>query len=170
MRRYIGMGILFLLALLLQSTLFNYLAVYGVKPDLVLILVIYFAFTNGPWRGAVIGMTFGLLEDFYVGRFVGMNFLALLVVGLVAGWLETKLYKNNLLIALVVVYIISALGQSIVLLSGAAAGLNWNVRENFSTVMALALYNACLVPVSYPLFHRSVTKGILRLKLHHEQK
>jgi len=169
MRRYIGLGILFLLSVLLQSTLFNYLVVAGVKPDFVLLLVIYFAFTNGPGKGALLGLTFGLLEDFYVGRYIGMNALSLLLTGFIAGWFETKLYKENLLIALVVVFVASFFSQAVFLFSGIAAGLTWEIGDNIKLIWPLAVYNMCLVPITYPWFHRSITKGFLRYRPRHER-
>lgn len=169
MVRYIGIGFLFLLSLLLQSTIFNYLVLAGVKPDFVLLLLIYFAFTNGPGKGAVLGLVLGVVEDFYLGRFVGINALALLFTGFVAGWFETKLYKENLLIALLVVFVASAFSQVVILFSAVAAGLNWEIRDNLRLVWPLALYNACLVPFTYPWFYRSITRGWLRYRPKHER-
>ncbi len=169
MRRYIGMAVLFVLALVLQSTVFNFLAIAGVKPDFVLLLVIYFAFTNGPGKGALMGLSLGLLEDFYIGRFIGMNALALLAAGFLAGWFETKLYKENLLIALLVVFVTSAASQGIVLFSGLAAGLNWDSGNGFNIIWPLAIYNTCLVPFTYPLFYHSFTRGWMRYRPKHEQ-
>ncbi|HEX3015082.1 MAG TPA: rod shape-determining protein MreD [Desulfobacteria bacterium] len=102
--RYLGIAVLYVLGLVLQSTLFNFLKVGGVKPDLVLLLVIYFAFTNGPVKGALLGLGLGLLEDFFIGYYFGMNALALLVSGFVAGWFETVMYKENIFIALFVTF------------------------------------------------------------------
>ena len=169
MRRYIGMAVLFLLALLLQSTVFNVLTLAGVKPDFVLLLVIYFAFSTGPGKGALMGLVLGLLEDFYIGRYIGMNALALLAAGLIAGWFETKLYKENLLIALLVVFVTTAASQGIILFSGLAAGLNWDSGNGFNIIWPLALYNTCLVPFTYPWFHRSISHGWMRYRPKHEQ-
>ncbi len=169
MRRYIVMAVLFVLALALQSTVFNFLPLAGVKPDFVLLLTVYFAFTNGPGKGALMGLALGLLEDFYIGRYIGMNGLALLAAGLLAGWFETKLYKENLLIALIVVFVTSAFSQGIVLFSGLAAGLNWDTGSGLNIIWPLALYNTCLVPFTYPWFHHSVTRGWMRYRPKHEQ-
>ena len=169
MARYAGMAILFVLCIIMQSTVFDFLRIAGVKPDLVLLLVIYFAFTNGPLKGALLGLGFGLLVDFQVGYNIGMNSLALMLAGFIAGWVETRMYKENLLIALLVTFIATTLSQLLIWFCGNVIGLSWDFATNIRWVMILAIYNTCLVPFSYPWFHTAITKGVLRYRPKHEK-
>lgn len=168
MRRYVGIALLFLVSMVLQTTVFDFLKVAGVKPDLVVLLVIYFAFTNGPYKGAAFGLLIGLLEDLIVGYNVGLNALALLFTGFLAGWFETKMYKENLVIAFLVVFLGSIVSQSVILFAGFFAGFNWQLANNFNFILAISIYNTCLVPFTYPFFYHSITKGILRYRPKHE--
>lgn len=167
--RYLGIAVLYVLGLVLQSTLFNFLKVGGVKPDLVLLLVIYFAFTNGPVKGALLGLGLGLLEDFFIGYYFGMNALALLVSGFVAGWFETVMYKENIFIALFVTFFGSLIAQTVTIFSGITAGLGWQLADSWNTALKIAIYNVCLVPFTYPFFHKTITKGWLRYRPRHEE-
>jgi len=166
--RYIGLAVLFIAATVLQSTIFDFLKIAGVKPDLVLLLVIYFAFTNGPLKGAFFGLLLGLLIDLQLGYNIGMYALALLFAGFVAGWFETRMYKENLFIALVVVFLATLLSQLMILFSGIVAGRNWEFFQCFNLILFMAVYNVCLVPFTYPWFHGAITTGVLRYRPKHE--
>jgi rod shape-determining protein MreD len=78
-------------ALVLQASLFSHLAVQGVVPDLVLLVVVATALTHGSEVGLVLGFGAGLLldlappADHYAGRWA----LALMAVGYVAGRLAS---------------------------------------------------------------------------------
>ena len=83
------MGIIALLvsgSFLFQSTLLEILPL-RIKPDLVLILVVFFSLLNGRRPGLIMGITTGLLQDLLRGRLLGMNLLALALVGWVVGFL-----------------------------------------------------------------------------------
>ncbi len=77
-------------ALVLQASVFSHLAVQGVVPDLVLLVVVAAGLAYGSEVGLVLGFGAGLLldlappADHYAGRWA----LALMVVGYVAGRLR----------------------------------------------------------------------------------
>ena len=79
-------------ALVLQASLFSHLAIGGVVPDLVLLVVVAAALAHGSEVGLVLGFGAGLLldlappADHYAGRWA----LALMVVGYVAGRLAAS--------------------------------------------------------------------------------
>jgi rod shape-determining protein MreD len=74
-------------ALVVQASVFPHLAVQGVVPDLVLLVVVAAGLAHGSEQGLVLGFGAGLLldlappADHYAGRWA----LALMVVGYVAG-------------------------------------------------------------------------------------
>ena len=72
---YLVMFFLTILGLVLQSTLLSEYTVAGVKPDLLLILVIFNCIFHGPDQGSLFGFFVGLLEDLYLGHFIGLNAL-----------------------------------------------------------------------------------------------
>jgi rod shape-determining protein MreD len=74
-------------ALVLQSSVFDHLAVRGVVPDLVLLVVVAAALTHGSELGLVLGFGAGLLLDLAppADHVAGRWALALMVVGYLAG-------------------------------------------------------------------------------------
>jgi rod shape-determining protein MreD len=95
--RYLLLGLLPLLGIFLQSTVFHYLAPGGVIPDLVLILVVCHGLYNGSVRGGVYGVIFGFIEDIFCGRLIGVNALCKGVIGYLIGKLYPRVYRERIL-------------------------------------------------------------------------
>jgi rod shape-determining protein MreD len=79
-------------ALVLQASLFSHVAVQGVVPDLVLLVVVAAALAHGSELGLVLGFAAGLLLDLAppADHVAGRWALALMVVGYVAGRLAAS--------------------------------------------------------------------------------
>lgn len=168
--RYFVMTILFLVSLILQSTVFSHLTVAGVKPDLVLVFVVFYALLYGPSEGALMGLVGGLLQDLLFGQDLGMNTLAKLVVGYVFGVLEKKIYKDNILIPMVALFFGTLLNETILyflrFFSFLMRPTDGSVGNYFlalkSVMLSVAIYNACLAPFIYGRFYRSSHRGWLQ--------
>lgn len=88
-------GIIIIINLILQSTLFQYFQVFGVLPNTALILVISFSVYSGKNKGALIGFIIGLLQDIVFGKMIGLNAMIYMLVGFTVGYVNRKLYKDN---------------------------------------------------------------------------
>lgn len=170
MIRYFILILLFFISLILQSTLFSHLTFAGTKPDLVLILTVFFALLNGPRAGALAGLTGGMLQDLMFGRYIGMNAFAKLIVGYLFGILERKIYKDNILIPMASVFLAAFLNETIIYMLGWASG-NLNPAEQgfggyfsmmSSVILPAAIYTGFLAPFIYRKFYSSSRKGVLR--------
>ena len=161
--RYFFITILFFISLVLQSTLFSHLTVAGVKPNLVLVLVVFYALFHGPKEGALAGLIGGLMQDMMFGQYIGLNALAGLVVGYLIGLLERKIYKESLFIPTVILFLSTFLHETILYI----LRLSVEPAANYFTlvkgvILAAAVYNSCLAPFIYGKFYRSSQKGLLR--------
>ncbi len=87
-------GIL-VLATFIQVTALESVRLFGVKPDLVLILLIFYAFLRGTREGSFWGFVAGFLKDVATGGYFGLNALDHLAAGYLAGLMQTVLYKDN---------------------------------------------------------------------------
>jgi rod shape-determining protein MreD len=88
--RYIVLAFLAFIALVLETTLFNELIVAGVKPDLILIIVILYALFNGPRQGAFVGLGLGFIEDLFQAKYFGLNMASKFTIGLLIGFLKKE--------------------------------------------------------------------------------
>lgn len=116
------LGIL-LLAVVLQVAVFGYVAVDGVVPDLVLLVVVAAALSRGPEFAAVLGFAGGLLLDLAppADHVAGRWALALVIVGYLAGRVRQDA-RDSTLAALVTVAACSFVGTSVFALSGLVLG------------------------------------------------
>jgi len=164
MRRKILMFIILIFCLILPGTVFHYWSWGGIKPDLAMLWLIYIALHHRPVEGAVYGLATGLLVDLFFGRYIGMYTITLVVVALLISFLQQRWYRENVVLTIVLVFMGTFLGQAIIFLLAITAGLNWYPGEAIRVIIGISLYNSLLVPLTYPLIHRSFTKGWLLKK------
>lgn len=150
MMRWLGAGLLILGALLLQNTAFSLLLFLGVKPDLVLLVVVAWALTRGAKEGLFLGGAAGLLLDLLRGHWIGLGAVTYLTTGYLVGLLEDHLFKENVLVPMLVAFFATLLYQLLFLLLGNSFGLGYPLfftlwRITFPSV----LYNAALAPLVY---------------------
>jgi rod shape-determining protein MreD len=142
-----------IVALILQTTLFYEINIAGVKPDIILVLVICISVVCGPRHGGFVGLTLGLLEDLYLGRFIGMNSICKGTTGIIVGWFTLGAFSENLLVPIISVFLGTVLNGLIYFISGKILGLNWTMNLWLWNTVPLAIFNMCLVPFIYHRFY-----------------
>lgn len=93
--RFIIYILLILISFLLQTTLFEHIIITDVKPNILLILVVSFAFMRGEIEGAIIGFCSGFLVDSFFGSILGINSFIYLILGFLCGKIFNKFYKDS---------------------------------------------------------------------------
>jgi rod shape-determining protein MreD len=73
------------LATILESTVIDKIAFFGVKPDLALCILVYSAYINGTMTGQVSGFFSGLFRDLFSSAPLGLNCLIRTLIGALAG-------------------------------------------------------------------------------------
>jgi rod shape-determining protein MreD len=85
-----------LLSILLQVVFGSWLTICGIKPDFVLILVLFMAILNGRVFGQLFGFGMGLLMDIIgMGSFMGLSALSKTVAGFLAGYFKNHRNRIN---------------------------------------------------------------------------
>jgi rod shape-determining protein MreD len=82
-------------AFFIQLLLLDHIKAAGSKPDLLLLLVVFFAIFFGPAAGAEAGFAAGLLKDAYSLDIFGVNIVLLSLMGFVVGILSPKLFRES---------------------------------------------------------------------------
>lgn len=146
---YVILGAALFLSLALEGTLFNSLTVFGVKPDLLLILVIIYSLFRGSIPGAKLGFVYGLAEDLLFGNFVGLNAASKMLVGYAIGWGERRFFKDNLLVPIMSVLVgtLGFLAIYLLLFSFVSGGKYWTAFSDM--VLPLCFYNTLLGSLIY---------------------
>jgi rod shape-determining protein MreD len=142
-------------ATVLQAGLAPHLAVFGVVPNLLLLVVVTLAIFEGPIAGSVSGFVAGLLMDLLGTAVVGPWALVLAVVGYTAGMLGANMFAEGWLLPVTVVFVASLLAEASygVLLSVLGAGGPFLVTFG-RIVIPAAVYNTALAVLVYPWLGR----------------
>lgn len=102
--------------LILQSTIFQWLKIYGALPNTALILVVSFSIHIGKNKGAFIGFCIGILQDIIFGRTIGLNALIFMIIGYIIGSMDQKVFKENLLIPFILTIVSTIFYEAVNLL------------------------------------------------------
>lgn len=161
--RYLVLFLIPFLSIFLESTLFGHFTLRGVGPDLLLIFVVFYAIIYGSRKGFSYGFLCGLLEDLYVGRFIGMNALSKGLTAYVIGKLEVNVFKDNLLVGFGGV-VLATVFNSILMLLIALLSMPHLVLDK-SMLLDLSgqlVYNGLLSIPFYIWYYRSARSGWLK--------
>ena len=144
-------------ASILQATILGRFSFAGVKPDLVLLIVLIWTLVHGGVSGVVWAFIGGIWLDIFSGGPMGASSLGLMIAALLANMGYRTLYRYNLLVPLFAVvvgtlaYSLIYLGtlHGLVLLNLAPSALPFAPTMQ-NVVVPSTLYNAtlmlCLIP------------------------
>jgi len=139
-------------AVIAQTVVLRYVAIDGVVPDLVLVLVVVAAIDRGPQFGAQLGFGAGLLLDLAppADHVAGRWALALVVVGYLAGRVRQDA-RSSTLTAVLVVGTASFVATSIFALSGFVLDDGaLPVDETLRVIVTGVLWDLFLAPLLVP--------------------
>lgn len=156
-----------ILAILLQSTVFTFLQVAGVKPDLILLVVVFNGFLRGSREGAFLGFLAGLAQDVFTGNYIGLNALTKMLAGYLVGLAEARFYKESVIIVSLVTFMAGILNQLAYYVLLFYLGIQIPpFFAIFQVVIPAAIYTGLLVPLTYWKFYSSNENGWLRNREH----
>jgi len=96
-------GAIIVVALLIQLTLINSITILGLKPDLIMIVVVVFSLLKGGKEGTISGFASGLLQDIFSTGLLGINALAKTVIGFTCGIFKEKIFYEHILFLIPVI-------------------------------------------------------------------
>ncbi|MDO8915690.1 MAG: rod shape-determining protein MreD [Coriobacteriia bacterium] len=155
MSRTLITGLALLAAVVLQVSVAPQLAVFGVVPNFVFLVVVTLALLEGPVTGCVAGFIGGLLFDLLGASVVGPYALVFCVAGYTAGLMNAHMFAEGWLLPVSVVFIASV-GAEItygIIMAVLDIGLPfWSALVRI--MLPGAVYNTVLAVLLYPLMTR----------------
>jgi rod shape-determining protein MreD len=145
----------FFLALILQTTIFPLLQYRGTMPDLMLILVIFTALFSNSTVGGVVGFIVGLIQDLVISRYLGLCALSGLITGYTVGKLEGRLFKENPVVPIILVFFGTFLYNTVYFMGrGLCGSFPLSFVQLMMTTLTEGIYNVVLTFLFYyPLMH-----------------
>lgn len=90
---------------ILQSTLFQYIEIMGVKPNTAILIIVSFAVLRGDVEGSIVGFFAGLLPDLFFGQVVGFYALLFALTGYLCGKPFKDFFRENYIFPVVLTFI-----------------------------------------------------------------
>jgi len=137
-------------ALALQTTVLNSVTIGGVKPDLVLVLAMCAGLLSGPGMGAMYGAAAGVLEGYAQGSHLGSLGVSRALAAFLAGTVETRLLRNNLVVPAATVFLGSAAAHAIFFVMAPA----FPIARPLRIAAMESLLNMLIAPVCYAALAR----------------
>ena len=95
MIRRIRLGLVVIVCVVLQTTLFTHLQIDGVAPDIGLVAVLAVAYEDGPDTGAIYGFLMGLAIDLFLTTPLGLSALSFAVTGYAVGVFQAGVVRTT---------------------------------------------------------------------------
>ena len=98
----------------LQSTVFQYIEILGVRPNTTLIIIVSYSILRGDVEGAILGFFAGLLTDVYFKSYIGMYALICMLIGYLCGKPFRNFFRENFFLPLSLVAVSFLLYQFVI--------------------------------------------------------
>jgi len=146
---YITIPLLAAIALI-QSTALPYVVILGVKPELMLMVIVSWSLLRGAEEGMVWALIGGVGLDLLSGAPFGTMTVALLVASFLSGLGESTVFRTHIILPLVTVLVASVVYDLVILVVLALAGrpVAW-LDSVVHVVLPSALVNTLLMPLAF---------------------
>jgi len=141
---------LLIVAVLLQSTVVTHIVVWGIFPDLPLLIVVSWALLRGARQGVVWGFIAGVALDVFSGAPFGAGTLSLIAAGFLAGMAEPAVFRSHLALPLAAAFVTTLVYDllfiGVVHLSGGKVVWGDTILH---LILPAAVLNAIVIPVVF---------------------
>ncbi len=150
--RFITIGIVLFISAIIQAQIMGNIRLFGVQPNLAIVLIACFALACGKFDGAVVGLIAGFMQDLIMGTSVGGYTILGMYLGLAVGALNKRFVKDSIFVAISFVFL-STIAYELVLyffalfFKGQTDILYFMKR----IILPEAVYNAMVTIIVFPI-------------------
>ena len=145
--------------LILENSITNYITIFGVTIDFLLIFLTIISLYLDDLESSIIGEVLGLLKDISVGGIFGVNALIYFLICYIISYSRKKIYKESkvtiftLILATTIFSSVLNILASIVVYSSFTA-----VRLMIRGIVILPILNSIMALILYKAFDKSILK------------
>ena len=149
--RRIRLVLVVITLVVLQTTVFTHLRIFGAVPDLCLVATVAIAYEEGPQTGALFGFLSGLAVDLFLASPAGLSALSNACTGYGVGVFQGGLVRESRLLPVVLGGIGGLIGGTIFVIVGGIAGQSGYLSlTSVRIVIVAAIYDAAIAPLVFP--------------------
>jgi len=168
-KRYMTIVILLLVAVVLQYSFLQRIHLYGAGLELLLFFPVFGGLLEGPLMGCFLGFAAGLLQDIFIGKYIGLTIISFMAAGTLVGWASIRVYKENYLVPIAAMALGLIISQLIYYFFMMMLGASIVAFPAFLKYLgASILLNGLVAPFFYVLTYKSFTEGWLKKKSRQE--
>jgi rod shape-determining protein MreD len=155
MTRAYRLAALIFVIVIIQVAVFPHLRVFGVVPDLGLLVALAVGYQEGPEAGAIVGFVAGFGYDLFLETPLGLEALSYAIVGYGIGVLESGLFRSPRWLPSFLGAAGGLAGGLTLIAIGVLAGVDAvKGTQGVITISYAALYDALLAPFVFFLVRR----------------
>ncbi len=150
--RWVAAGVGVFLLVALQVGGFGQLRLFGVYPEMLVVVVCSAALHRGPVVGGLFGFVLGFAKDLPGGHLVGLSGIGYAAAGALAGVLGARVFPDRWPVIAAAVAVGTAASQIVYTAGASAFGFSlpfWEIGPG--VVGGLLAYHLLLTPFLYPL-------------------
>jgi rod shape-determining protein MreD len=136
---------IFLICLILQTTLVPVIGIFGTSPDLLMVALFFLARKTGPFGATWVGFFLGLAEDLYAPSILGQGAMSKTAAGFFAGLFNERVMRVDfvfqLVLLLVTFFIHDTLYYTVQIIKTNSTGAGGIMHMLFTSTMPRALYS-----------------------------
>ncbi len=168
-KRYAMMAVLLLVTVVLQFSFLQRIHLYGAGLELLLFFPVFGGLLEGPLMGFGLGLAAGLLQDLFVGKYIGLTVISFTTAGALVGWASIRVYKENYLVPVAAIAFGLLVSQTIYYIFMTMLGGTTIAPDVFFKYLgASILLNGLISPFLYVFTYKSFTEGWLKKKSRQE--
>lgn len=145
----------FFIIYFLQANFFTWFTIAGIKPNLIIIFVLFLGLFASKKIGIIFGIIFGFYIDIIIGRQIGISGIILGIIGLLGEYLDKNFSKESkitiiiMLMGCTIFYELGCYIFNIITLN-----LELELIEFTKILLIEILYNAIITIIIYPLMQK----------------
>jgi rod shape-determining protein MreD len=160
MTRAVRLAVLIVVIVIVQVAVFPHLRLFGVVPDLGLLVALAVGYQEGPELGAIVGFAAGFGYDLFLETPLGLQAMSYAIVGYGIGVAESGLFRSPRWLPSFLGAAGGLAGGLILIALGVLAGVDAvKGTHGVITVSYAALYDAILAPFVFFLVRRVLGTG-----------
>jgi rod shape-determining protein MreD len=149
--RRIRLVLLVITLVVIQTTVFPHLRVFGAIPDLTLVATVAIAYEEGPQTGALFGFISGLVLDLFLASPLGLSALANACTGYGVGVFQGGMVRESRVLPMALGGIGGLFGGTIFVIVGGIVGQSgYFSLTSVRVIIVAAIYDAIVAPAIFP--------------------
>ena len=151
--------ILAIVILILENSITNYISIFGVTIDFILIFLTIISLYLDELESGIMGAIIGLLKDISVGGIFGVNALIYFVVCYMISYSRNKIYKESKVTIFTLILATTIFSSVINILSSIVVYSSFSIiKLMVRGIVILPILNSLVALILYRAFDKSILK------------